>query len=377
VQHRLKMRAMLESNGAEWMEDAQENEVTKKLPEGACRFCLCNTDEVMSFLERSEAGRKNLAVSDCAMLKQLNRQGGMVALAAVPEGYRAALSDFRIRFPNMVELADLIEGALNLSTLGGTDIPLQLSSGPIIMSGSPGTGKTMGLRYLSDRLGVAFTMIGCAELTNGFDISGSSQGWGTGKPGMIARMLIRDKAANGIVVLDELDKCHDNQSNFPPTQALYTLLERESAAHFKDEYLDIEMDASRINWMATANDYERIPEPLRDRATRICVAAPTVVQRVSIAGYLYQALCQQNHDAWGRFFAPELDPAVAWMLASLQDVSIRGMKRKLMACLMSVAGSSNGSLGDGSLYVRESDAVKVPGLRPGGLDQSGYDGLIH
>jgi len=377
AQQRRKMHAMRESDRSGSIKDEQPDEAVKQLPEGVCRFRLCNPEEVKSFLERSESGRKNLAVSDQTMLEQLNRQVGMVALATVPAGYRAALSDFRIRFPNMIELADLIEGALNLSTLGGLDIPLQLSSGPIILSGPPGTGKTMGLRYLSERLGVAFTMIGCAELTNGFDISGSSRGWGTGKPGLIGRMLIRDRAANGIVVLDELDKCHDNQSNFPPTQALYTLLERESAAHFKDEYLDIEMDASRINWMATANDYERIPEPLRDRATRICVAAPTLSQRVPIAGYLYQDLCQQNRDAWGKFFAPELDPAVAWMLASLQDVSIRGMKRALMECLMSVAGSSNGSLGEGSLFVSESDAAKVPGLRPGGLDQSGYNGLIH
>jgi len=379
VQHRLKMRAMLESDGAEWMEDENDGALdaaTEPLPDGTCRFRLCNPEEVKAFLGQP-ISRQKLAGTDQTMLEQVKRQGGMVSLATVPEDYRAALSDFRIRFPNMAELGDLIEGALNLSTLGGTDIPLQLSSGPIIMSGPPGTGKTMGLRYLSDRLGVAFTMIGCAELTNGFDISGSSRGWGTGKPGLIGRMLIRDKAANGIVVLDELDKCHDSQSNFPPTQALFTLLERESAAHFKDEFLDIEMDASRINWLATANDYERIPEPLRDRATRICIAAPTIVQRVSIAGYLYQDLCQQNRDAWGKFFAPELDPAVAWMLASLQDVSIRGMKRALMACLMSVAGSSSGSLDEGSLYVRESDAAKVPGLRPGGLDQSGYDGLIH
>jgi len=69
---------------------------------------------------------------------------------------------------------------------------------------------------------------------------------------------------------------------------------------------------------------------------------------------------------------------VAWMLASVQVVSIRGMKRALMACLMSVAGgSSSGSLDEGSLYVCESDAAKVTGLRPGGPGQDGYDGFIH
>jgi len=349
----------------------------ENLPEGTCDFQLCRYEEVKAYLDAPAQGKQRLTGMDKDALARLKQQGGKVALATVPETYRTIISGFRAQFPNMVELADMIEGSLNLSTLGGVEVPLQLASGPIILSGPPGTGKTMGLRYLSEQLGVAFSMIGCAELTNGFDLSGSSRGWGTGKPGMISRMLIREKAANGIIVLDELDKCHNSQSNFPPTQALFTLLERESAAHFKDEYFDFEMDASRINWMATANDYKRIPEPLRDRATRICIGAPTAVQRVSIAGYLYQDLRQRNHDAWGRYFVPELDPSVAWMIASLKAISIRGMKQKLMACLTAVAGSNSGALEEGGLYVSESDAVKVLGTGASGPGHTGGNGLIH
>jgi len=349
----------------------------EKLPEGSCGFQLCKPEAIRVYLDMPEAGRQRLSRIEKEALIQIQRHGGQVALATVPANYLTVLSDFRARFPNMAELAELIEGTLNLSTLGGVEVPLQLASGPIILAGPPGTGKTMGLRYLSEQFGIAFTMIGCAELTNGFDISGSSRGWGTGKPGLIARMLLREKSANGIIVLDELDKCHDSTSNFPPTQALFTLLERESAAHFKDEYFDFEMDASRINWMATANDYERIPEPLRDRATKICIGAPTAVQRVSIAGYLYQDLRQRNHEAWGRYFAPELDPSVAWMIASLEGISIRGMKQKLMACLTAVAGGNSGALEEGDLYVSESDAVNVLNLRSGGPGQADSNGLIH
>jgi len=358
-------------------DDALKDVVQEQLPEGTCGFQLCNPDDIQGFLELSGDCKQRLIGIEKDALEKLKRYGGMAALATVPMTYRDVLSGFRARFPNMVELADLIEGALNLSTLGGTDIPLQLSSGPIILSGPPGTGKTIGLRYLSERLGVAFTMIGCAELTNGFDISGMSRGWGTSKPGMIARMLIRDKAANGIVVLDELDKCHDSQSNFPPTQALFTLFERETATHFKDEYFDFEMDASRINWMVTANDYKRIPEPLRDRATNIRIGAPTLRQRVSIAGYLYQDLCRQNNAAWGKYFAPDLDPSVAWMVASLEGVSIRGMKRALMSCLTAAAGSTSGVLEEGSLHINENDAVNVLGACSGRPEQSDSNGLIH
>jgi len=346
-----------------------------KEPEAGSSFRLCDPADVQNYL--ASFGRGNRVVSDKDVLTQVQQQGGMVSLAMVPAAYRDVLADFRVRFPNMVELADMIEDTLNLATLGGIDTPLQLASVPIILVGPPGTGKTMGLRYLAEKLGIAFKMICCAELTNSFDISGQSRGWGTGKPGMIARMLLHEQAANGIVVLDELDKCHVSEKNSPPAQALYTLLEHETAAHFKDEYFDFEMDASHINWMATANDYERIPEPLRDRAIKVCIAPPTIRQRLSIAGYLYQDLRLQHKSGWGRFFAPELDPAVAWMLASVEGTSIRGMKKNIMACLASVAGSSGAALEHGSLYVSEADAFKVIGQRPDGMSDSDPNGFLH
>jgi len=65
------------------------------------------------------------------------------------------------------------------------------------------------------------------------------------------------------------------------------------------------------------------------------------------------------------------------MIASLENISIRGMKQKLMACLTSVAGSNSGGLEEGGLYVSESDAVNVLNLRSGGQGLAGSNGLMH
>ena len=68
----------------------------------------------------------------------------------------------------------------------------------------------------------------------------------------------------GLVVLDEVDKSGGDH-RYDPMGALYTLLERDTAASFKDEFIDLDMDASHILWIATANDESAIPEPILNR----------------------------------------------------------------------------------------------------------------
>jgi len=237
--------------------------------------------------------------------------------------------------------------------------------------------KTMALRYLAQAFGVEYKVIGCAELTNGFDISGQSRGWSSGKMGLIARMLVCEQAVNGIVVLDELDKCHDSESNFSPNQPLYTLLEKETAAHFKDEFLDMEIDASHVNWMGTSNCFEKIPVPIRDRVRRIQVSMPSIQQRASISKNIYSDLREKNATSWGQYFTPALDDEVAFLIASVQGVSIRGMNDILVECLTQVAGVSNGCLDAESQKISADDASKVVGVMAPDIMPIQRMGFIH
>jgi len=361
----------------DWTACLLENDADEIGSEEACRFQLCGKNEIQVCMESLSVAGSKLSPPEKKSLKELSDQNGIAYLAPVPDGFSQVLSDFRERFPNMGELADVIKGHLNLMTMGGLRTPLQLSSKPLILDGPAGVGKTMALRYLANALGIKYKVIGCAELTNGFDISGQSKGWSSGKMGLIARMLVCEQAANGIVVLDELDKCHDSESNFPPTQAMYTLLEKETSAHFKDEFLDFEIDASRVNWMGTSNYFDQIPEPIRDRVRRIKVSMPTIQQRVSISKYLYSDLREKNAIAWGQYFTPVLDDDVAFLIASVRGVSIRGMKDILVECLTQVADVSNGCLDPESQKINVDEASKIVGVMAPNFVSGQRIGFIH
>lgn len=102
------------------------------------------------------------------------------------------------------------------------------------------------------------------------------------------------------------------------------------------------MDASRINWLATSNDYERIPAPIRDRAKRIIIQMPDTEQRKKIASYLYHDERLENENIWGKYFVPELPDDVAAFIAEEKGISIRGMKQVIHGCFASPSMQSNG-----------------------------------
>jgi ATP-dependent Lon protease len=89
---------------------------------------------------------------------------------------------------------------------------------------------------------------------------------------------------------------------YDPISALYALLERHTARTFQDEFLEVELDASRINWILTANDAKRIQKPLLSRMVVVEVPAPTREQCLSIAAGIYAEL-RAFYD-WGEYFDP-------------------------------------------------------------------------
>ena len=171
---------------------------------------------------------------------------------------------------------------------------------PILLLGEPGIGKTHFARELANRLGTGHEFISMSSLTAGWVLSGASAQWNNAKPGKVAHTLVHGDYANPIVVLDEIDKA-GGDSRYDPMGSLYGLLEHDTARAFKDEFIDIDIDASHILWVTTANDERSIPEP--------------ILNRMNVG----------QHD-WG--FPPEADEAVLERLGSLPP---RDMRKRLLA----------------------------------------------
>lgn len=145
---------------------------------------------------------------------------------------------------------------------------------PILLVGEPGIGKTRFLRDLAACLKVCFFSVDLARASAGFVLAGSSSSWAEGKPGLVSNSLRKRKVSNPIILLDEIDKA-SGDAKYDPLGCLYTLLEREISKIFKGEALEVEMNCSCINWVASANNIDSIPQPIRSRFIVYHVEAPS------------------------------------------------------------------------------------------------------
>jgi ATP-dependent Lon protease len=163
---------------------------------------------------------------------------------------------------------------------------------PILLLGGPGVGKTYFAKRLARVMQTDCELISMNALSAGFVITGSSASWRGAKCGKVAERLVRGKYANPVIVLDEVEKA-SGSSQSDPLAALYQLLEPETACAFRDEFIDVEIDASQIFWVLTANTTEGIPHPLLNRMAVYEVPAPTPEQAAGIAQRMYAGLLRE------------------------------------------------------------------------------------
>jgi ATP-dependent Lon protease len=261
------------------------------------------------------AGNRNEALA--SLYDKMKQRGGGRFLIR-PTG-ADMIDDLYDSCPNFSEVIDDLKKYVALSVAGNEP----MSFTPILLLGEPGIGKTHFARELAARLGTGHEFISMSSLTAGWVLSGASSQWNNAKPGKVAHTLVHGDFANPIVVLDEVDKA-GGDSRYDPMGALYGLLERDTARAFKDEFIDIDIDASHILWVTTANDERGIPEPILNRMNVYEVPRPDHDAAISIAAALYREIISQ-HD-WG--FPPEADEAVLERLGSMPP---RDMRKRLLA----------------------------------------------
>lgn len=220
--------------------------------------------------------------------------------------------------PNFKEVIDDLKKQMALAISGNEPVHFV----PILLLGEPGLGKTHFAKQLSKVLGTSFEFISMSSLTAGWILSGASSQWMNAKPGKVAQSLVDGEFANPLIALDEVDKA-GGDSRYDPMGALYTLLEKETAGHFKDEFIEIDMDASHILWVATANDEAHIPEPILNRMNVYTIQRPDREGSMKIALAVYRDILS-GHD-WG--FPPEPSEAV---LSALAEIAPRDMRKLLL-----------------------------------------------
>lgn len=293
--------------------------------------------ERIKLMDKDVANRLERMVKDSFEIAGFQRELGR---AVRPE----ALDPLKESFPLFTSLIDDIQARASLlwrvEQTTGRPQAMQLPN--ILIVGKPGWGKTYFIHRLGELLGLPFRALQMSSMSAGFILSGSDPTWSTARPGLIHEALTKGDKANPLFLLDEIDKI-GSDSRYPADGPLYQLLEPVHARTFQDECLSYPIDASHINWFASANDLDKAHPAIVSRFDVYEMPEPTPEISRQTAHSVYRESLERS--PWATLFDPS---PLEKVIEQMANYSPREAHRQLQKAFgrASMAGRSQVSTAD-------------------------------
>jgi ATP-dependent Lon protease len=206
----------------------------------------------------------------------------------------------------------------------------------LLFLGPPGVGKTSLGRSIARATGRRYARIALGGVRDEAEIRGHRRTYVGALPGRILHALKKVGANNPVIVLDEIDKMGADLRG-DPASALLEALDPAQNDSFIDHYLDLPFDLSKITFLATANSWSKIPEPLFDRLELIEIPGYTPLEKQQIARSFLIPKQVEQHGLSSSSVNFTDDAVVTLIESYTREAGVRGLERQIASVCRDVA----------------------------------------
>jgi ATP-dependent Lon protease len=202
--------------------------------------------------------------------------------------------------------------------------------------GPPGVGKTSLGQSIAKALGLQFRRVSLGGVHDEAEIRGHRRTYIGSLPGNIVQAMRKAGRRNPVLMLDEVDKLSASHQG-DPFSALLEVLDPEQNNTFRDNYLGVPFDLSKVLFIGTANVLDAIPAPLRDRMEVIELTGYTEEEKLQIARrYLLKRQLQANGLSEDQFKVTE-EALRKVIVDHTREAGVRSLERQIGALLRNAA----------------------------------------